>query len=76
MEVGPRLPEHANNMASCMRKFTKMNPPMLFGWKTDEDLQDFINELYKILYSIGMTSIEKAELVGFQLKDVTQIQYM
>ena len=36
-EVGPRVPQHANTMASHLRDFTRMSPPMLFGLRLDED---------------------------------------
>ena len=52
-----------------------MNPPMFFGSKKDEYPQDFLDKFYKILYAIGMTSIEKAVLAAYQLKDVAQTWY-
>ena len=45
-EVGPRVPQHANIMASCLREFTRVSPPMFFGSRLDEDPQDFIDEVY------------------------------
>ena len=59
-EVGPRVPQHANTTVSCLRDFTKINPPIFLGSRSDEDLQDFLDEVYKILYAMGVTSIEKA----------------
>ena len=49
---------------------------MFFGSKKDEYPQDFLDEVYKILYAIGVTSIEKDELASYQLKDVTQTWYV
>ena len=62
-------------MASHLRDFTRMNPPMYFGSKVDEDPQDFLDKIYKILFAMGVSTIEKAELGAYQLKDVTQIWY-
>ena len=70
--VGPRVPQHANTMASHLRDFAKMNPPMFYGSRSDEDPQDFLDDVCKILYAMGVISIEKAELASYQLKDVTQ----
>ena len=71
-EVEPRVPQHANNVASRLRNFTRMKPPMFFGSKADEDPQYFIVEVNKILYAMIVTSIENAELAVYQLKDVAQ----
>ena len=63
-EVGLRLPQHANTMASRLRDFTRMNPPLFYGSKEDEDPQDFLDEVCNlILFSMGVTAGEKAELV-------------
>ena len=54
-EVGARVPQHTNNMASRLRGFIRMNPPMFVGLKLNENPQDLFNEVYKILYSMGVT---------------------
>ena len=46
-EVAPRENQHASTMASCLRDFVKMNPPMYFGSKVNEDPQDFVDKVYK-----------------------------
>ncbi|XP_069150760.1 uncharacterized protein [Solanum lycopersicum] len=62
-------------MASRLRDFIRMSPPMFFGSRSDEEPSDFLDEVYNILYAMGMTSIEKAELAAYQLKDVAQTWY-
>lgn len=57
-------------MASHLREFTRMNPYLFFRSKADEYPQDFFDELYKILFSMGVTSQENAVLVASKLKDV------
>ena len=52
-----------------------MNPPMHFGWKVDEDPQNFLDVVYYILLTIGVCTIEKAEVAGYQLKDVAKTLY-
>ncbi|MDV3188696.1 MAG: hypothetical protein Q8834_02610 [Candidatus Phytoplasma australasiaticum] len=41
----------------------------------DEDPQESIDEVYKVLAIMGVRSMEKAELVAYQLKGVAQIWY-
>ena len=50
-EVGPRVPQHANTMASCLRDFTRTSPTMFFGSRVDEDPQDLLDEVYIIFYA-------------------------
>ena len=60
-EVVSRPHQQVTTMASRLRDFTRMNPPTFYGSKVDEDPQEFIDEVYKILYAIGVSSSEKAE---------------
>ncbi|XP_015075375.1 uncharacterized protein LOC107019373 [Solanum pennellii] len=62
-EVAPRVHQQVSTMASRLRDFTRMNPPTFYGSKVDEDLQEFIDEVYKILYAMGVSTSEKAEMV-------------
>ena len=55
----------ASTMASHLTDFTRMNPSMFFLSKVNEYLQDFIHEVYKVLYAIGVSSNEKAELASY-----------
>ena len=45
-------------MDSRLRNFTSMNPSMYYGSKANEDPQDFLDEVYKFLFSMGVTSGE------------------
>lgn len=63
--VGPRVPQHSNNMASHLREFIWISPTMFFGSRLDEDPKDFLDEVYKILYAIGVPSIKKAEFESY-----------
>ena len=60
------------SMPERLRDFTRMNPQIFTAAKTLEDPQEFIDELYKILVSMGAIDIEKVELASYQLKDVAQ----
>lgn len=66
------MPQHTNIMASRLREITKMNPHMFFGSRSEEDSQYFLDEVYKILYDMGVTSFTRAMLEAYELQDVTQ----
>ena len=52
-----------------------MNPPIFHGTKVDEYPQGFIDEIFKVVDSMGVTPREKAELAAYQLKDVAQVWF-
>ena len=53
----------------------RINPPSFHGTKVDEDPKDFIDEVFKVVDSMGVTPREKAELAAYQLKDVAQVGF-
>ncbi|KAH0754464.1 hypothetical protein KY290_024734 [Solanum tuberosum] len=71
---GAQAPQ-APTPASRVRDFVWMNPPEFYGSKLDEDPQEFIDEVHKILAIMGMRLEDKAELAVYQLKGVAQIWY-
>ncbi|KAH0672805.1 hypothetical protein KY290_025037 [Solanum tuberosum] len=58
-----------------VRDFMRMNPPVLHGSKVDEDPQEFIDDVCKILTIMDIGACEKAELAAYQLKGVAQIWF-
>ena len=46
-----------------------------FGSNVDKDCQDFLDEVYKILFAMVVSTTEKAELVAYQREDVAQQWY-
>ena len=44
-----------------MMYVVRMNPPTLLDSKVREDTHDLLDELYKILHAMGLTSREKVE---------------
>ncbi|TMX05174.1 hypothetical protein EJD97_001880 [Solanum chilense] len=41
---------------SRIRDFTRMNPPTFYGSKVKEDPQGFIDEVFKVLDAMGVSS--------------------
>ena len=56
-----------------IREFLSMNPPEFSTYKVEENPNGFINEVYKTLAIMVLTSREKAKLATYQLKDLAQI---
>ena len=54
-------------IASRIRAFTSTNPPTFYNYKVEEDPQWFIDEVFKVLYAMGVSSQEKAELAAYKL---------
>ena len=71
-EVAPRENQHASTAASRSRYFTRMNTLKYFGLKVDKDPQYLLNKFNKILFAMGLITMEKAELATYELKDVAQ----
>ena len=52
-----------------------MNPPIFLGSQVGEDPQEFVDEVYKIVHAMGVTSRETADLSSYHLKDMAQGWY-
>lgn len=69
-EVFPKENQHASTMARCFRDFTRVDPSKHFG--SNEELQYILDEFYKILFAMGVITMEKADLVAYKHKDVAR----
>ncbi|WMV23165.1 hypothetical protein MTR67_016550, partial [Solanum verrucosum] len=74
-DMGPRVNAYESTVASRLRDFVRMNPPIFLGSRIGEDPQGFLDEIYKIVDAMGVSSREKAKLASYQLKEVAQIWY-
>ena len=73
LNMMPKVVERT--MKSGVRDSVRMNPSIFLGSKVNEDPQEFLDGVYKVLSAMGGTSWEKAELALYQLRDVSQIWY-
>ncbi|WMV24389.1 hypothetical protein MTR67_017774 [Solanum verrucosum] len=66
---------NVSTLASGLRDFVRINPLVFLGCKVGVDPQEFLDEVYKVVNFMWVTSHEKAELAAYQLKDVAQILF-
>ncbi|WMV18318.1 hypothetical protein MTR67_011703, partial [Solanum verrucosum] len=62
-------------MMTRIKDFTRMNPPEFHRSKVDEDLQEFIDEVCKIVRIMGLSAVEKEKPIAYQLKDIAQVWF-
>ena len=53
-EVVPRGNKYAGTMASPLKDITRMNLLTFYGSNVEEYPRDFIDDIYKILYPMGL----------------------
>ena len=51
-----------------VRDFVRMNPPEFLGSQTNEDPQNFMDEIKKIFEQMQVTGNYRVELASYQLK--------
>ena len=53
----------------------RINPPTFLGSKVGEYFQAFLNNFYRIVHAMGVTSRKKVELASYLLKDVAKVWF-
>src|SRR5688572_24094891 len=67
---------NVSTLALTIRDFTRMNPLEFYGSMVGEDPQEFIDQVFKVVAIMGVTSVERPKLVAYQLKGVVQEWYV
>ncbi|XP_015078428.1 uncharacterized protein LOC107022283 [Solanum pennellii] len=71
--VGPRVNALESTMTSRLRNFVRMNLLTFLCSKVTKDPQAFLDEVYKIVHAMCVSSREKADFASYQLKEFTQV---
>ena len=74
-QVHDPMNENSGSTTTRVRDFVRMNPPEFLGSQTNEDPQNFMDEIKKIFEVIQVTGNDRVELASYQLKDVAHIWY-
>ena len=65
----------ANYSVDKIFYFTQINPPLFSSFKSEEDPQQFLDQVQKVTDIIGVTSNESAKLSAYQLQDVVYMWF-
>ena len=71
--VHAHVNENGGSVAPRVRDFVRTNPPEFLGSQTNEDPQNFLDEIKKIFEVMQVTRIDRVELTLYRLKDVAHI---
>ncbi|KAF3661852.1 hypothetical protein FXO38_11452 [Capsicum annuum] len=74
--VVPRANPVANTTTSRIRDFTRMNPPLFSGSKSEEDPQEFFDHVQKVIDIMGVNSSKSSKLFAYQLQDISHTSLM
>jgi len=66
-EANSPMNPNVSTTTARIRDFTRMNPLKFHGSKLDEDPKEFIDEVYKIVGIMVLSTVEKVELAACQL---------
>ena len=75
MGLATRVVVVESSMTSILGEFARMNPFIVLGPKAEEDTQDFLDGVYKVLNVMGVISKDNTELASYQLREVSQVRY-
>ena len=75
LSVEPRDNVMKSTITPRLNDFVRMNPTIFLGSKVGEDLPEFLDGFYNVLSYMGMNPMEKAELVLYQLMEISTVWY-
>ena len=64
---------NGGSIAARVRQFVRINPHEFLGSQTNEDPQNFFDNINKIIEVMQVTGNDRVELASYQLKDVAHI---
>ena len=67
-----QVKSNVRTTASRITYFTRMNPPLFFGSKVEEEIR-FIDDIFKVIDGIGVSQNEKTGLASYKFKDMAQV---
>ena len=67
--------ENGGSVAARVCDIVRMNPYEFLGSQTNEDPQNFLDEMKKIFEVMQVTRNDRVELASYQLKDIAHIWY-
>ena len=75
IRVHAHVNENGRSVVARVHDFLRMNPPKLLGLQTNEDPQNFLDDIKKIYQVMQVIGNDRVKLASYQLKDVAQIWY-
>ena len=67
--------ENGGSPIEMVRDFVRINPPEFLGSQTNEDPQNFLDDIKKIFEVMQVIGNDHVKLTSYQLKDVAHIWY-
>ena len=69
------MDENSGSTTTRVCDFVRMNPPEFLGLQTNEDPQNFLDEIKKIFEVMQVSGNYRVELASYHVKDVAHIWY-
>ena len=71
-DIAPHSLQQVTTMACHVRDFSQINPHIFYASRVEVNPREFTDEVYMMLYDMGVSSSEKVEFATYQLKDMGQ----
>ena len=74
--VHAHVNENGGSVAARVHDFVRMNLPEFLGSQTNENPQNFLDEIKKIFETMQVTGNDRLKVESYQFKDVAHIWYI